>query len=88
MLFVDTRVLNVVLLYLTCMFHRSTFPDLDYRAHDFRIDEQDPMTIRVTARIVGTMRGELRLRNEVLPPNGKRMRCPPGAFCRFVTMCL
>ena len=60
--------------------YRSTFPDLDYRAHDFRIDEQDPMTVRVTARTVGRMRGELRLRNEVLPPNGKQMRCPPGAF--------
>jgi hypothetical protein len=37
------------------------------------------MTVRVTARTVGRMRGELRLRNEVLPPNGKIMRCPPGA---------
>jgi hypothetical protein len=53
---------------------------LDYRAHDFRIDENDPMTIRVTARAVGTMRGELRLRNEVLPPNGKQMQCPPEAI--------
>lgn len=63
------------------MSFRSTFPDLDYRAHDFRIDEEDPMTVRVTARTVGTMRGELRLRNEVLPPNGKQMRCPPGSYC-------
>jgi len=59
---------------------RAAFPDLDYRAHDFRLDEDDPMTIRLTARTVGTMRGELRLRKEVLPPNGKRMVCPPEAI--------
>uniref|UniRef100_A0A7S2NW89 Uncharacterized protein n=1 Tax=Leptocylindrus danicus TaxID=163516 RepID=A0A7S2NW89_9STRA len=59
---------------------RAAFPDLDYRAHDFRLDENDPMTIRLTARTVGTMRGELRLRKEVLPPNGKRMVCPPEAI--------
>lgn len=58
---------------------RSTFPDLDYRAHDYRIDEVDPLTVRVTARTVGTMRGELRLRDQTLPPNGQQMRCPPEA---------
>ena len=56
---------------------RSTFPDLDYRAHDYRIDQVDPLTVRVTARTVGTMRGELRLRDQTLPPNGQQMRCPP-----------
>eukprot|EP00568_Trieres_chinensis_P010433 CAMPEP_0183301296 /NCGR_PEP_ID=MMETSP0160_2-20130417/7460_1 /TAXON_ID=2839 ORGANISM="Odontella Sinensis, Strain Grunow 1884" /NCGR_SAMPLE_ID=MMETSP0160_2 /ASSEMBLY_ACC=CAM_ASM_000250 /LENGTH=962 /DNA_ID=CAMNT_0025463889 /DNA_START=44 /DNA_END=2932 /DNA_ORIENTATION=+ len=59
---------------------RSAFPDLDYRAHDFRIDAEDPYTVRFTARTVGTMRGELRLRTETLPPNGRRMTCPPEAI--------
>ena len=59
---------------------RSTFPDLDYRAHDFRLDPKDPLTVRFTARTVGTMRGELRLRSETLEPNGVRMQCPPEAI--------
>ncbi len=59
---------------------RSTFPDLDYRAHDFRLDPRDPLTVRLTARTVGTMRGELRLRSETLPPNGVRMVCPPESI--------
>lgn len=59
---------------------RATFPDLDYRAHDYRVDKVDPMTVRVTARTVGTMRGELRLRDQTLPPNGQQMRCPPEAI--------
>jgi hypothetical protein len=66
---------------------RRTFPDLDYRAHDFRIvdtdgndSKSDIVTVRCTLRTVGTMRGELRLRNEVLPPNGKKMVCPPEAL--------
>jgi hypothetical protein len=64
---------------------RKTFPDLDYRAHDFRIVEQPDLkkstvTVRCTLRTVGTMRRELRLRNQVLPPNGKRMVCPPEAL--------
>lgn len=58
---------------------RSTFPDLDYRAHDFRIDDEDEATVRLTCRVTGTMRGELRLRNGVLAPNGKTMVCPPEA---------
>lgn len=59
---------------------RAAFPDLDYRAHDFRIAVEDPMTVRLTARTVGTMRGELRLRGESLDPNGKTMLCPPEAI--------
>lgn len=58
---------------------RSSFPDLDYRAHDFRIDEEDAGTVRLTCRVVGTMRGELRLRGEILQPSGKTMKCPPEA---------
>lgn len=58
--------------------NRAAFPDLDYRAHDFRLDPEDPFTVRCTVRTVGTMRGNLRLRKETLPPNGKRMICPPG----------
>ena len=59
---------------------RSTFPDLDLRAHDYRLDPNDPYTVRCTARTVGTMRGSLRLRSETLPPTGKRMYCPPEAI--------
>ncbi len=59
---------------------RGAFPDLDYRAHDFRLDPEDPLTVRLTARTVGTMRGELRLRSETLPPTGVRMVCPPEAI--------
>ena len=58
---------------------RSSFPDLDYRAHDFRLDEQGASTVRLTCRVTGTMRGELRLRGEVLSPTGKTMKCPPEA---------
>lgn len=58
---------------------RGAFPDLDYRPHDFRIDEVDGSTVRCTCRVTGTMRGELRLRNGVLPPTGVTMRCPPEA---------
>ncbi len=56
---------------------RNAFPDLDYRAHDFRLDSIDPLTVRLTVRTVGTMMGELRLRSETIAPNGKRMVCPP-----------
>jgi hypothetical protein len=56
---------------------RAAFPDLDYRAHDFRVDANDPMTVRCTVRPIGSMRGSLRLRNEVVKPNGKPLRGPP-----------
>jgi len=73
---------------------RSTFPDLDYRAHDFRIDNNDndgdndstddgdsgKNTVRFTVRTVGTMRGPLRLRDDMIPPNGRRMICPPESI--------
>jgi len=59
---------------------RASFPDLDYRAHDYRTDRVNPFTVRVTARAVGTMRGELRLRDQTLPPNGQKMFCPPEAI--------
>jgi len=58
----------------------GAFPDLNYRPHDFRTSTTDLLTVRLTARTVGTMRGELRLRNEILPPNGKRMVCPPESI--------
>jgi hypothetical protein len=53
---------------------------LDLRAHDFRVDEVDPLTVRLTVRTVGNMRGSLRLRNEILQPNGRQMVCPPEAI--------
>ena len=56
---------------------RGAFPDFDYRAHDFRVDANNPMTVRCTVRPVGSMRGSLRLRNEILEPNGKQLRGPP-----------
>jgi len=59
---------------------RACFPDLDYRAHDFRVDEDDETTVRLTCRATGTMRGELRLRNKVCPPSGQKMICPPEAI--------
>lgn len=59
---------------------RTAFPDLDYRPHDFRIDRNDPLTVRCTVRPVGVMRGPLRLRNELLQPNGKQWRGPPEAI--------
>ena len=60
---------------------RTTFPDWDFRAHDYRLDVLDPLTVRFTARTVGNMRGQLRLRNNMLlPPNGKPMICPPEAI--------
>jgi hypothetical protein len=60
--------------------NRTAFPDLDQRAHDFRVDEVDPLTVRLTARAVGNMRGSLRLRNEIVQPNGRQMVCPPEAI--------
>ncbi len=59
---------------------RTAFPDLDYRPHDFRIDKNDPLTVRCTVRPVGVMRGPLRLRNELVQPNGKQWRGPPEAI--------
>mmetsp|Transcript_32247 Transcript_32247/g.74243 ORF Transcript_32247/g.74243 Transcript_32247/m.74243 type:complete len:378 (-) Transcript_32247:1613-2746(-) len=56
---------------------RKSFPDLDYRAHDFRLDPHEPYTIRFTSRTVGTMRNSLQLRNSAIPPNGRVMKCPP-----------
>lgn len=58
---------------------RNAFPDLNYRAHDFRVDTFDPATVRFTCRTTGTMRGELRLRDTTLAPTGNTMRCPPEA---------
>ncbi|GAX23391.1 hypothetical protein FisN_15Lh109 [Fistulifera solaris] len=59
---------------------RAAFPDLNYRAHDFRIDIDDDATVRCTCRITGTMRGALRLRDVILSPTGKTMICPPEGF--------
>ncbi len=60
---------------------RAAFPDLNYRAHDFRIDDDDDdATVRCTCRITGTMRGALRLRDVILSPTGKTMICPPEGF--------
>ena len=56
---------------------RSAFPDLDYRSYDFRVDPDDSFTIRCTCRVIGTLQEGLRLRNEILSPNGKVMVCPP-----------
>ena len=72
---------------------RSTFPDLDYRAHDFRlVDELDEegaigserqnnntVSVRLTLRTTGTMTNELRLRRKTLPPTNAKMTCPPEA---------
>ena len=60
---------------------RAAFPDLDYRAHDFRIvdDTNEPRTVRFTCRTTGTMRGPLRLRSGTLPPTGQTLRGPPEA---------
>lgn len=70
---------------------RSSFPDLDYRGHDFRIfvNEQreyqddnddrsiDEITVRFTTLTTGTFRGRpLKLRSKVIQPNGKMMNCP------------
>lgn len=58
----------------------TAFPDLNFRAHDFRVDDdEDVATVRMTCRTTGTMRGELRLRDEILPPTGNIMTCPPEA---------
>lgn len=67
---------------------RAAFPDLDYRAYDFRISSntggssgsEGTVTVRCTCRVTGTMRGELRLRSAILPPTGVTMRCPPEAI--------
>mmetsp|Transcript_14130 Transcript_14130/g.33995 ORF Transcript_14130/g.33995 Transcript_14130/m.33995 type:complete len:981 (-) Transcript_14130:865-3807(-) len=59
---------------------RGTFPNLDWRAHDFRIDVNHPLTVRVTVRPVGTMAKQLRLRNQIVPPNGKIWRGPPESI--------
>jgi hypothetical protein len=66
---------------------RNTFPDFNYRPYDFRIvnnnnnNNANIVTIRCTCRCTGTMRGELRLRNNlILAPTGITMRCPPEAM--------
>jgi len=65
---------------------RSTFPDLDYQAHDFRLVDQveegterqsNTTSVRVTLRMTGTMTNELRLRKKTLPPTNETMTCPP-----------
>lgn len=58
---------------------RAAFPDLDFRAHDFRIDTDQERTVRLTCRVTGSMRGALRLRDGDLPPTGKTLKCPPEA---------
>jgi len=59
---------------------RASFPDLEYRAHDFRLDANDPTTVRCTVRPLGTMRGSpLRLRNQLVPANGVLWNGPPEA---------
>jgi len=59
---------------------RTAFPDLEYRAHDFRLDANDPMTVRCAVRPQGIMRGPLRLRNELIQPNGNPLMGPPEAI--------
>ena len=46
-------------------------------------EDKDGLTIRLTTRTVGTMCGDLRLRQEIIPPNGQRMICPPEVSLIF-----
>jgi hypothetical protein len=59
---------------------RTAFPDLDYRPHDFRLDKNDPLTVRCTVRPQGVMKGPLRLRTGLVQPNGNRLIGPPEAI--------
>ena len=75
-------------------FHlRHAFPDYDDRPYDFRIvvhnknnhqnqnTNDDIVTIRCTCRRIGTMRGTLRLRNQVVcPPTEQTLISPPEAW--------
>lgn len=62
---------------------RTAFPDLDYRAYDFRVDVNDENCLRMTCRTTGTMRGPLQLRGEILEPTGNFMKCPPECVSMF-----
>jgi len=73
---------------------RRSFPDLEYRAHDFRVidnesgeytsgssDDSATITVRFTTLTTGTFRGApLRLRHSTIQPNGKVMKCPPTSI--------
>lgn len=72
---------------------RGSFPDLDYRAHDFRVlldekkeyydieDESDSdgeVTVRFTTLVTGTFSGTpLKLRSKMIKQNKEVMNCPP-----------
>ena len=71
---------------------RRSFPDLDYRAHDFRVivdekkeyyggesDSDGEVTVRFTTLVTGTFSGTpLKLRSKMIEPNDKEvMNCPP-----------
>ena len=70
---------------------RGSFPDLDYRAHGFRLlvdekkeyhgDESDSdgeVTVRFTTLVTGTFSGTpLKLRSKMIQPNDELIYCPP-----------
>jgi hypothetical protein len=72
---------------------RGSFPDLDYRAHDFRVvvdekkeyfggesDGDGEVTVRFTTLVTGTFSGTpLKLRSKMIQPNNKEMNCPPAS---------
>ncbi len=60
---------------------KAAFPDLDLRAHDFRVDRDDPNKVWFTTRVMGTHKGTLVLGKEEIAPTGIKMELPPEANC-------
>lgn len=60
---------------------QSAFPDLDLRAHDFRVDRDDPTKVWFTTRVLGTHKYPLTLGGEEIAPTGIKMQLPPESNC-------
>lgn len=63
---------------------QSAFPDLDLRAHDFRVDKEDASKVWYTTRVTGTHKFPLVLEKEEIAPTGIKMELPPESNCVVV----
>merc|ERR1711988_1859006 len=67
--------------YIKTLNMRKGFPDLDWRAHDFRIDSKNENKVFFTTRAIGTNRGLILVDETLIEPTGKRLEFPPESHC-------
>merc|ERR1711988_337765 len=79
--FTDSLNKNSYMKYIKTLNMRKGFPDLDWRPHDFRIDNKNENKVFFTTRAIGTNRGLILVDETLIEPTGKRIEFPPESHC-------